>query len=107
MNNPSIIATSTLTLASVRAEYFSADTSITGANAAISLILPLASSVSNGKIVHIKDEGGAAVTNNITIVAQTAEKIDGESSYVINTNYGSVTLVKNTSGPWFIISKKV
>ena len=110
MNNPAIIATSTLTLAplpSVRAEYFSADTSITGANAAISLTLPPASSVADGKIVHIKDEGGYATTNSITIIAHTAEKIDGESSYAISKSYGSVTLIKNTSGPWFILSKIV
>jgi hypothetical protein len=108
MNNPAIIASSTLSLApggTIQPDYFSADTSITGANAAISLTLPPSSGVSDGKIVHIKDEGGYAGTNNITVIPHTAEKIDGENSYVINTSYGSITLVKNTSGPWFIISK--
>jgi hypothetical protein len=111
MNNPAIIASDTLTLSplpSIQADYFSADTSITGANAAISLTLPPAEGVGlvpDGKVIHIKDEGGYAGTNNITIIAHTAENIDSGSSYVINTNYGSVTLVKNTSGPWFIISK--
>ena len=109
MNNPAIIATGPLTLSagpSTQADYFSADTSISGANAAISLTLPPGSSVTDGKIVHLKDEGGYAGTNNITIIPHTAEKIDGENSYVINTNFGSLTLIKNTSGPWFIISKK-
>ena len=87
MNNPAIITTSTLSFSpggTIQPDYFSADTSVTGANAAISLTLPPSSSISDGKIVHIKDEGGAAGTNNITVIPHTAEKIDGESSYVIS-----------------------
>ena len=107
MNNPAITTSSLLSIPSgLETDYFSVDTSASGSGAAISITLPEAIGViSNSKIIHIKDEGGSAGTNNITIIAHTAEKIDGESSYVINTDYGSITLIKNSSGPWFIISK--
>lgn len=40
----------------------------------------------------IKDESGAAATNNITIQGQSAKTIDGAASVAITTNYGVVRI---------------
>jgi hypothetical protein len=45
-----------------------------------------------GKVFIIKDVSGNAFTNPITVTA-TSHTIDGQNSYVLNVNYGSITLV--------------
>jgi predicted phosphodiesterase len=45
-----------------------------------------------GQVCTIKDEGGAAGTNAITIDTQGSEAIDGGSSVTISTDYGSVDI---------------
>jgi hypothetical protein len=45
-----------------------------------------------GRQFVIKDESGAAGTNNITIDTEGSEKIDGVDTVVISTNYGSVNI---------------
>jgi hypothetical protein len=52
--------------------------------------------------IHIKDSGGNASVNNITIQAQGGQTIDGQSTFVLNNNYQSVTLVTNGTN-WFVI----
>lgn len=52
--------------------------------------------------VVVKDGSGAAATNNITITPDGTDLIDGAANYVINTNYGSVTLVYSGTD-WYII----
>lgn len=54
-----------------------------------------------GTVFVIKDGKGDANTNNIT-VTPAAGNIDGSGTYVINSNYGSVTLVYNGT-QWNII----
>lgn len=61
--------------------------------------------MADGKTIIIKDEAGSAGSNNITITSHLAETIDGTNSKVINSNYGSITLIKNGGGSWFILSK--
>lgn len=56
----------------------------------------LPSSPRIGQKHTIKDNAGLAATNNITIVP-AAGNIDGATSYIISTNYGSVDLVYNGS----------
>jgi hypothetical protein len=63
-------------------------------------IIPRASPVS-GQTYIIKDNGGLAGTNNITITP-SGQNIDGAASTSININYGSVTIVYNGS-QWNII----
>jgi hypothetical protein len=54
-----------------------------------------------GSYFIVKDESGAAATNNIT-VATNGGNIDGAASYVINTNYGSITFVFDGTNYWVI-----
>lgn len=63
-------------------------------------ITPLANPVV-GTLYYIKDSVGLAATNNITITP-SGKNIDGAASYVINLNYGSVTIVYNGT-EWSII----
>jgi hypothetical protein len=73
----------------------------TGTGAVTSLTLPTAQ-VIEGRTIVIKDAGGNAGTNNITIDTEGSETIDGSATNVINTNYGYVTLYSDGSN-WFII----
>jgi len=73
------------------------------ATGAVTITLPTAQLVS-GRIITIKDAGGLAGTNNITIATEGAEKIDGLDTLVINNNYNSVTLYSDGTN-WFAIWK--
>ncbi len=66
-----------------------------GASSAVTL-----PAVSLSRFVHIKDKGNAEA-NNITITPASGT-IDGAANHVINSNYGSVTLVSDGSN-WFIL----
>ena len=71
------------------------------ATGAVTITLPTAQLVS-GRIITIKDAGGLAGTNNITIATEGAEKIDGLDTLVISNNYNSVTLYSDGTN-WFAI----
>lgn len=66
--------------------------------------VPLGASRSGRKIT-ISDESGGAQVNNITVTTG-GPFINGNTNYVINSNYGRVTLVFDGSN-WFIIAKNV
>jgi hypothetical protein len=71
------------------------------ATAAItSLTLPTAQ-LADGRVIHVKDTGGLAGTNNITIDTEGAETIDGAATAVISTNYNSISLYCDGTN-WFI-----
>ena len=53
-----------------------------------------------GRIVIIKDVGGSANTNNITIATEGSETIDGSASSTISSNYGVVRLFSDGTN-WF------
>jgi hypothetical protein len=63
-------------------------------------IIPMAAPVT-GTLYIIKDTVGSAATFNITITP-SGKNIDGAASYVINSNYGSITIVYN-GAEWSII----
>ena len=65
----------------------------------VAITIPTDQCVS-GRIIEIKDSGGNANTNNITITPQ-AETIDGDATSIISTNYNSVSLYSDGSN-WFI-----
>lgn len=58
--------------------------------------------VKDGKTIMVKDESGAAGTNNITVATQGAETIDGGANIIISTNYGAVVLYSDGTN-WFSI----
>lgn len=55
-----------------------------------SVVLPANPQI--GKLYIIKDLSGTAATDNITVTA-VGQTIDGSASAIINTDYGSITLV--------------
>jgi hypothetical protein len=67
------------------------------------ITLPLASAVSNGRIYIIKDVSGQSETNNITLNRAGSDLIDGASSQVLNSNYGSWMIVGDEVSNWYII----
>ena len=66
------------------------------------ITLPDVTAVSDGRIYIIKDESGSANTNNITINAAGSDTIDGQSSTVLDSNYGTIKIVGNGTDKWFI-----
>jgi hypothetical protein len=54
-----------------------------------------------GQKYKIKDSGGLAATNNIT-VTPSGHTIDGSASFVIKTNYGSIDICYNGT-EWSIL----
>ena len=72
------------------------------ATAAATVNLPSGATLPQGKIYIIKDESGAAATNNVTVAANGTDKIDGQSSAKISINYGSLMLIW-TGTVWSIV----
>ena len=56
----------------------------------------------DGRTIVIKDIGGDASTNNLTVTTEGAELIDGAATAVISTDYGKVTLQSDGTN-WYTI----
>ena len=54
------------------------------------------------RIFIIKDQYGAAATYNLTVTLESGGTIDGAASFVINSNYQSITLYVNGTNAWVI-----
>ena len=71
----------------------------------ITINLPVTSF--DGHQLIIKDYQGSASTNNITVNRNGGYSIDGSSSHVISTNFGSVWLIYTADvGEWSVISNR-
>lgn len=57
--------------------------------------------LTSGRVLTFKDIGNA-YTNNITVVTEGTEKIDGQDSIVIDFNYGSYSVVSDGTN-WYVI----
>lgn len=68
-------------------------------SAAFALTLPTAT---DGRYLIIKDFSNTAATNNITVTRASSDLIDGATTFVINVNRSSVTLV-GSSGNWSLV----
>jgi hypothetical protein len=69
---------------------------------AITVTLPQVANCTPGQTYVIKDEGGAAASNNITIEGAGSEKVDGQINQTINSNYASLSLYCGGARGWFI-----
>jgi len=72
---------------------------------AVAITLP--AGLQHGSTLTIKDAKGDALSNNITIspFPGIGHTIDGGSSVVVNTNYGSFTFLETPGGKWLTIAK--
>lgn len=61
----------------------------------VSIIIPSNFATENWAPITIKDIGGNAGTNNITISTEGLEVIDGAATAVINSNYSAIILYTN------------
>jgi hypothetical protein len=73
---------------------------VTSTASARTINLPAAATCGAGKVFIVKDESGAAGTNNITLDCNASETIDGATTKVISTNYGSTRIMCDGSN-WF------
>ena len=69
------------------------------ATGAVTITIPTAL-MAEKKTFTIKDAAGKAGTNNITIYS--ADNIDGAGTYVINSDYDSITLYSDGTS-WYVI----
>lgn len=67
-----------------------------------SIDLPLASAVSDGRVYIIKDISGQALDNPITVNTQGSDELDGASSQILNSNYGSWMITGDGTDKWYI-----
>jgi hypothetical protein len=74
---------------------------VTDTSSARTITLP--QKMVDGSIIVVKDESGAAGTNNITVSRGGTDTIDGATSTAISSNYGAVTVISNGSGAWFTL----
>ena len=88
----------------------SASYDVVGVNSSGSVItasLPLASSTEQGKRFTIKDITGSAGTNNIAVEPTGSDAVDGSTSGVaIAVDYGSVTVMSDGVGAYYIVGLK-
>ena len=68
---------------------------------AVTITLPTAQ-LRAGRTYTVKDESGAAASNNITVATEGSETIDGSATDVIAEDYGSKTYYSDGSN-WFTV----
>lgn len=66
------------------------------------ITLPLANAITEGRVYIIKDATGQSNTNNITLVTSGSDTVDGASSQILNSGYGSWMVVTDGVNEWFI-----
>ena len=64
--------------------------------------LPAASAVEDGQMFVIKDEGGNAGSNDIRVVRNGSDTIDGGTFALISSPYGAINLYSDGTNKWFI-----
>ena len=75
---------------------------ISNAGVARTINLPKASLAGFGKVYIVKDSSGSISSTTITVTPNGTELINGDTSYVISTNFGSVGLYCNGSN-WLTV----
>jgi len=72
----------------------------TSATRTITLATALMNDSPDARLVVVKDEGGQAGSNTVTIATEGSETIDGSATATITSNYGATRLYSNGSN-WF------
>jgi sorbitol-specific phosphotransferase system component IIA len=68
----------------------------------VEILLPLANTYTAGQYFTVKDESGTANINNITILTSGSNKIDGQSSVILESPYVAVNIYSNGTDKFFI-----
>ncbi|MHA2301377.1 MAG: hypothetical protein ACXACD_10530 [Candidatus Thorarchaeota archaeon] len=68
----------------------------------VTITLPDASTLSDGHAFIVKDEGGNAFNNNITISASGSQEINNSNTAVLQVPYSSIQLYCNGTNKFFI-----
>lgn len=68
-----------------------------------SITLPLAGSVTAGRIYMIKDNTGQSNGNPISLVAAGSDTIDGNASETLDSNLGTTTVIGDGVDKWSIL----
>jgi hypothetical protein len=68
----------------------------------VTVTLPDATTLTSGHAFVVKDEGGAAFGNNITISASGSQKINNSNTAVLEVPYSSIQLYCNGTSGFFI-----
>ena len=71
-------------------------------NNTVKIILPNASAMTSGQTIVVKDEGGQAHLNEITISGSGADKIDGQNTVVLGSPYAALQLYCDGATKYFI-----
>ena len=71
-------------------------------SSAIDIRLPSAADYDAGQFFTIKDESGAADSNNITILTSGSQTIDGQTSIILESPYSAVNLYSDGTSKFFI-----
>ena len=70
----------------------------------ITVTLPLANTVSEGRFYIVKDTAGSATDNNITITPNGSNTIDlSTNSQVIRNNFGALCFVSDGTSNWLLL----
>ena len=69
----------------------------------VKVTLPVATSMLDGQTIIVKDEGGSANANNITISGSAADTIDGQNQVVLESPHASIQLYCNGTTKYFIV----
>jgi len=93
---PTSMAANTTILPADTFSYIEVDTTTS-----VQITLPSAAAVADGRFYLIKDVTGDALTNNITIVRDGSDTINGSgANYVIDREYGYCLLVSDGVSSW-------
>lgn len=68
----------------------------------VTITLPSASTVGSGVVVYVKDRGGNASGDPITVDTQSAQTIDGLSTILIDTDHESISFLSDGSN-WSVL----
>lgn len=71
-------------------------------NSTVKITLPVATQMLDGQTIIIKDEGGNAASNNITISGSASDTIDGQNTVILESPFASIQLYCNGENKFFI-----